>query len=129
MPSTREIPNFKTPKPKSENRMNAQHQPSSESAVTRRQFLKTSSIVAASTAAAVNFPAILHAQNKQPIRAVIIGVGGRGGGAGRDFNDAVKMLSADGKIVAIADLFPEAARKGGENFNVAANKCFSGFDA
>jgi predicted dehydrogenase len=107
--------------------MNAQSKPGSESAVTRRQFLKTS--LAASTAAAVSFPAVLHAQAKQPIRAVIIGVGGRGGGAGRDFTDAVKMLGVDGKIVAVADLYAEQARRGTENFGVPANKCFSGFDA
>jgi predicted dehydrogenase len=98
------------------------------SAVSRRQFIKTSSLVAAS-AAAVSFPSVLLAQNKQPIRAVIIGVGGRGGGAGRDFTEAVKNLGVDGKIVAVADLFPEAARRGTENFGVPANKCFSGFDA
>ena len=106
--------------------MNAQSQPSSESAVTRRQFIKTSSIVAASTAAAVNFPAILHAQNKQPIRAVIIGVGGRGGGAGRDFTEAVKGLGVDGKIVAVADLYAEQARRGTENFGVPAESWFTG---
>lgn len=96
--------------------------------VTRRQFIKSTTLAAAS-AAAVNFPAILGAQTKQPIRAVIIGVGGRGSGAGRDFTDAAKVVGADAKIVAVGDLFPEAARSAKENFGVPEDKCFSGFDA
>src|SRR5215470_3540732 len=104
-------------------------QTNASAAVSRRQFIKSSSLAAASAAAAVNFPAILSAQSKKEIRAVIIGVGGRGGGAGRDFTDAVKITGVDGKIVAVADLFPEAAKRGKENFGVPEDKCFSGFDA
>jgi myo-inositol 2-dehydrogenase / D-chiro-inositol 1-dehydrogenase len=99
------------------------------SAVSRRQFIKTSSLVAASAAAAVSFPAVVRAQGKQAINAVIIGVGGRGGGAGENFNEAVKNLGVEGKIVAVADLFPEAAQKAKEHFGVPEDKCFSGFDA
>ncbi len=97
--------------------------------VSRRHFIKNSSLVAASAAAAVTFPSIVHAQSKQPIRAIIIGVGGRGGGAGRDFTDAVRELGIDGKIVAVADLFAEQARRAKDNFGVPEDKCFSGFDA
>src|SRR5207248_8985707 len=61
--------------------------------------------------------------------AVVIGVGGRGGGAGRDFLDAVKNLGVDGKIVATADVFAEQARRGKEAYGVPEEKCFSGFDA
>jgi len=98
-------------------------------AVSRRQFIKSSSLAAATTAAAVSFPSILSAQTKQPVRAVIIGVGGRGGGAGRNFLDAVKETGVDGKIVAVADLFPEQAMRGKESFDVPEEKCFSGFNA
>jgi len=98
-------------------------------AVSRRQFIKTSSLVAASAAAAANFPSVLRAESKQPINAVIIGVGGRGGGAGENFREAVKNLGVEGKIVAVADLFPEQAQRGKENFGVPEDKCFSGFDA
>jgi myo-inositol 2-dehydrogenase / D-chiro-inositol 1-dehydrogenase len=98
--------------------------------VSRRQFIKTSSLVAASAAAAANFPAVLRAQaSSQPIRAVIVGVGGRGGGAGMNFQEAVKMTGIDGKIVAVADLFAEQAQRAQEHFGVPAEKCFSGFDA
>jgi predicted dehydrogenase len=106
-----------------------QNDSSNPAPVSRRQFIKTSSLVAASAATAVSFPSVLQAQGKQPIRAVIIGLGGRGGGAGKNFIDAAKEISADAKIVGVADIFPEAAKKGTENFGVPADKCFSGFDA
>jgi len=107
-----------------------QNQPvTPSSAVSRRDFLRTTSLVAASAAAAVSFPSVLHAQGNKTIRAVIIGIGGRGGGAGKNFMDAVEATGVDGKIVAVADLFPEQARRGTENFGVPADKCLSGFDA
>jgi predicted dehydrogenase len=97
-------------------------------AVSRRQFIKTSSLAAASAAAAVNFPSVMRAEDK-PINAVVIGVGGRGGGAGRDFLEAVKGLGVNGKIVGAADLYPEQLRKAKEDLGVPEDKCFSGFDA
>jgi myo-inositol 2-dehydrogenase/D-chiro-inositol 1-dehydrogenase len=102
---------------------------SPSAALSRRQFLKTSSLAAASAAAVASFPSVLRAEGAQAIRAVIIGVGGRGGGAGVNFTEAVKMTGVDGKIVAVADLFPEQAKRGKENFSVPEEKCFSGFDA
>ena len=98
--------------------------------VSRRQFIRTSSLVAASAAAAVSFPAVLRGAGSKPINAVIVGLGGRGSGAGANFLEAVKQTGVNGKIVAVADLFPEQASKGTEPpFNVPADKCFSGFDA
>jgi predicted dehydrogenase len=98
-------------------------------AVTRRQFIKTSSLAAATTAAVTSFPYVLRAQGNQAINAVIIGLGGRGGGAGQNFLEAGKNLGVETKIVAVADLFPEQAKRGTENFSVPEDKCFSGFDA
>ncbi len=106
-----------------------ENQPTNPSPVSRRQFIKQSSLAAASAAAVVNFPAVLSAQSKQKINAVVIGVGGRGGGAGRDFLEAAKIVGVDGQIVAVADIFPEQAKRGKENFGVPEDKCFSGFDA
>jgi predicted dehydrogenase len=99
------------------------------SAVSRRQFLKSSSLAAASVAAVAGFPSVLHGQDKKAINAVVIGLGGRGGGAAGNFLEAVKATGVDGKIVAVADLFPEQANGGQKNFGVPADKCFSGFDA
>lgn len=107
------------------------HPSKASAAVSRRQFIKTSSLVAASAAAAVSFPSVVRgAQGKLPIRAVIIGIGGRGSGAGANFLEAVKNLGVDGKIVGIGDLFPEAATRGRENLKLPSETpCFSGFDA
>jgi predicted dehydrogenase len=106
-----------------------QDHPNNPSAVSRRQFIKSSTFAAASAAAVASFPSVLSAQTTKPIRAVIIGVGGRGGGAGKNFQDAVKETGVDGKIVAVADLFPEQTARAKENFGVPDDKCFSGFDA
>jgi predicted dehydrogenase len=106
-----------------------QNTPTNDSqAVSRRQFIRTSSLAAASAAAAASFPAVLRAATKQPINAVIIGIGGRGGGAGGNFLEAAKNVGVEAKIVAVADLFPEQARRGKEHFNVPEELCFSGFD-
>lgn len=102
---------------------------SSSSAFSRRQFIKSSTLIAASAAAAASFPSVLRGQSKQAINAAIIGLGGRGGGAGVNFLEAGKAAGVDAKIVAVGDIFPEQARRGTESFGVAADKCFSGFDA
>ena len=100
------------------------------SAVSRRQFLKNSSLAAASVAAVAGFPSILHAQAKQPINAVVIGLGGRGGDASKNnFMEAAKIVGVEAKIVAVADLFPDKAAAGMDLFGLPANRCFSGFDA
>jgi predicted dehydrogenase len=98
------------------------------SPVSRRQFLKRTSFVAASAAATLSFPALVRAAGKQPLNAVIIGVGGRGAGAGGNFLEAAKTVGVEAKIVAVADIFPEPANKAKEHFGVPHEKCFSGFD-
>src|SRR6267154_4633292 len=106
-----------------------QNNSSNTPAVSRRQFIKSSSLAAASAAAVVNFPSILHAQGKQTINAIIIGIGGRGGGAGGNFMEAAKNVGVEAKILAVADMFPEQAKRGKDNYGVPEDKCFSGFDA
>ena len=108
--------------------MNTQKQSPESLTVNRRQFIKSSSLLAAS-AAAVSFPSILHGQAKPPFNAVIIGVGGRGGGAGKDFLEAAKIAGVEAKVVAVADAFPGQANRGKTEFGLPADKCFSGFDA
>jgi myo-inositol 2-dehydrogenase / D-chiro-inositol 1-dehydrogenase len=104
-------------------------QNTSSPAVSRRDFLKSSSLLAASAAAAVSLPSMVSAQGKTPMNAVIIGLGGRGGGAGKNFLEAAKIAGVEAKILAVADIFPDAARSGTANFEVPQDKCFSGFDA
>jgi myo-inositol 2-dehydrogenase / D-chiro-inositol 1-dehydrogenase len=105
------------------------HSTSPPNAVSRRQFIKSSSLLAASAAAVASFPSVLRAQNNQTINAVIIGLGGRGGGAGANFLEAGKAAGVEVKIVAVADIFPDAAKSGVQKFGVPEDKCFSGFDA
>lgn len=106
--------------------MNSTKAQSSQAPVTRRDFLKTSSLAA--TVAAVGLPAFVQAQAKKPINAVILGIGGRGGGAGENFLEACKVVGVEGKIVAVADIFASQAARG-KQFGVPDDKCFSGFDA
>ena len=63
------------------------------------------------------------------MNAIIIGLGGRGGGAGGNFLEAAKNVGIDGKIVAVADIFPDQAKRGHEQLRRAGRQCFSGFDA
>jgi myo-inositol 2-dehydrogenase / D-chiro-inositol 1-dehydrogenase len=105
-------------------------QGSSQNGVSRRDFLKNTSLATAAGAVAVaGFPAVLRGQAQQSLNAVIIGVGGRGSGAGRDFLQAAKATGVEGKIMAVADLYAGPARNGIKNFEVPENRCFSGFDA
>jgi myo-inositol 2-dehydrogenase / D-chiro-inositol 1-dehydrogenase len=105
------------------------HPNPSATSLSRREFLRGSTLLAASAAAAATFPAILSGESSQTLNAVIIGVGGRGSGAGRDFLEATKATGVEGRIVGAADLFPEAAKKAADHFAVPADKCFGGFDA
>ena len=60
--------------------------PERSPALSRRSFLKNSSLVAAGAATATNFPFVLTTQAApdDPIRIGVIGCGGRGGGAALD---------------------------------------------
>ncbi|HEX5221509.1 MAG TPA: Gfo/Idh/MocA family oxidoreductase [Verrucomicrobiae bacterium] len=103
-------------------------------AVSRRQFLKNSTLVAASAAAVTSFPNILHAQTKPKLNAAVIGLGGRGSGASKDFLDAAKEVGADASIIALADMFPDQVNRCRQNLGrlgveVPTQNCFSGFDA
>src|SRR5262245_25286214 len=120
--------------------------------VSRRQFLKNSSLAAVTLA---QFPFVLtsHAAPDDPIRIGLIGCGGRGTGAAADaLGAATKViypqagyhtedLAADAalanknvKVVALADVFPDRLNACREQLaklklNIAPEMCFTGFDA
>jgi len=102
--------------------------------VSRRQFLKNSSLVTASAVAAMSFPNILHAQTKPKFNAVVIGLGGRGTGAAGNFLEAAKAVGVEATVVGLADLYADQiggcramlAKLGVE---VPQANCFSGFDS
>ena len=100
----------------------------SAAGVSRRDFLKHSSLATAGAFAVAGFPTVVNAQAKPVFNAVILGLGGRGGGAGQNFLEAAKLAGVEGKIVATADIFPGQARRGTQAFGVPEDKCFSGFD-
>ncbi len=109
---------------------------STRSTVSRREFLRRSTVLAAAGGLAASTPAFgVHLAGSDLLRVGLIGCGGRGTGA------AAQALSADKnvKLVALADLFddrmkiclsslqkrPELAEK----IDVPPERQFSGFDA
>ena len=107
--------------------MNQQNNVDSQAGVNRRSFLKTASAVVAGSAAAANFPFILtsHAAADDPITIGLIGCGGRG----RDAVSNAIAAAPNVKLVAVADIFPEAAQAAADQYKVAPDHVFSGFDA
>ncbi|MFN6189341.1 MAG: Gfo/Idh/MocA family protein [Planctomycetia bacterium] len=105
-------------------------------ATTRRGFLAATGRAAATSslvALAGPSPAV-HAAGSDEIRLALIGCGGRGGGA---VADALSVPGANIKLVAMADLFPDAIsarrRSLGEQFkeqvDVPEERCFVGINA
>jgi hypothetical protein len=88
----------------------------------RRSRVAVSSRASAAAGAAVDrsaLPSVLGQAKKPTLNAVILGVGGRGGGAGaRISSRPARIVGVEGKIVAVADIFPGQARRGREAFGV-----------
>jgi len=124
-------------------------------ALSRRSFLKHSSLAAAGAAAASNFPFVLtsHAANDMPIRVGVIGCGGRGSGAvlnvlgvetnviypssgyhTEDVKAGAKLNNTHNvEIVALADVFEDRLGNCRKNLaavgiNIPTENCFTGFD-
>lgn len=124
-------------------------------ALSRRSFLKHSTLATAGAAAVSNFPFVLtsHAAPDDPIRIGVIGCGGRGSGAvmnalgvetkviypksgyhTEDITTGAKAARASTiSVVALADVFPDRmanCRKnlGAVGVNVPEENCFTGFD-
>jgi predicted dehydrogenase len=128
---------------------------SKSESVSRRQFLKDSSLAAAGAAALSQVPFVLtsHAAPDDPIRIGLIGCGGRGTGAIADalgaatdvhypsagyHTENIKANTATSQknvtVVALADVFADRLNNCREqlqklNINIATEKCFVGFDA
>lgn len=99
---------------------------------TRRDFLKSSTLLSAAMATGLSSSGA-HAAGSGTIRVGLIGCGGRGTGAGEQAMAAGK----DVKLVALGDMFRESLensrdhlrRVGGDRFDVPDDRCFVGFDA
>lgn len=95
--------------------------------LTRRSFLSTS----ASAGVALGLPAF--GQGSSPtgtrVRVGLVGCGGRGNGALRDFKQACQLLGLDVEVTALGDAFPAKALQSAAAHGVPAERCFGGFDA
>jgi predicted dehydrogenase len=107
--------------------MNNESKTPQNEALSRRSFLKHSSLAVAGTTVAANFPFVVtsHAAPDDPINVGLVGCGGRGKGAAINAKGAASGV----KIVALADIFEDEVKKARNDFpEVPAEKCFSGWD-
>lgn len=107
---------------------------STSASTTRREFIKTTGkLAAASALAGVSIPAV-HAAGSDMIQIVLIGCGGRGGGAAAN---ALAVKRGPIKLVAMADLFQDRLQHDLANLqrqfpsqvDVPPERQFLGFDA
>jgi predicted dehydrogenase len=129
--------------------------PNTSERVSRRQFLKHSSLAAAGAAAFSQAPFVVtaHAAPDDPIRIGLIGCGGRGTGAAADALGAAtdvnypqagyhtenikanaRTASKNVKVIALADVFPDRLNNCREQLQklgmtLADDLCFTGFEA
>jgi myo-inositol 2-dehydrogenase/D-chiro-inositol 1-dehydrogenase len=95
--------------------------------INRRSFLGTSTLLAAGLAASPVFGVNTPGAPKK-IKVGLIGCGGRGNGALADFMAACKILGIEPEVTAVGDAFKDKADATGKKFNVAADRCFDGYD-
>ncbi len=93
----------------------------------RRSFLGNTTLLGASLAAAPLFAQSPSGGSKK-IKVGLIGCGGRGNGALKDFLDACKILGLEPEVTAVGDAFKNQADATGNHFGVAAERCFGGYD-
>jgi myo-inositol 2-dehydrogenase/D-chiro-inositol 1-dehydrogenase len=134
--------------------MNTKGSPQTDATVTRRSFLKRTSLVAASAAAMTEFPFAItsHAADDLPIKIGLIGCGGRGRGAvldamgvqtkvvypasgyhTEDVAEGAVLANKSIQLVALADVFPDRIDYCRDQFQklgikVPNEMCFTGFD-
>src|SRR5438477_11387344 len=122
--------------------------------VSRRRFLRHSSLTVAGAAALSELPWVLtaHAVPDDPIRIGVIGCGGRGTGAAADALGAATkviypqagyhtedlaagaaLLHKNVKVIALADVFPDRLNScrdqlGRLEISIPKEMCFTGFD-
>lgn len=111
--------------------------PNAASALSRRGFLRNSTVIVAGAAVHLPFVQTSHAAPDDPIRVALIGCGGRGKGAAKDVLEAGAMLNAANpnvRIVALADIFEDAVKQARIDMKTLAQDvppeaCFFGWDA
>jgi predicted dehydrogenase len=99
-----------------------------QSYMKRRSFLANTTLVGAGMAASSSF-AIAQGGGSRKIKFGLIGCGGRGKGAARDFREACKILGHEAELVAVADAFLPAALAAGKQNGLSEDRCYGGFDS
>jgi len=105
-----------------------------EKNTSRREFLKNTGRLAATSAIAAGIAPSLHAAGNDTIKIVLVGCGGRGTGAAAN---AMSVKRGPIKLVAMADVFPKRLRSSYDNLmkihadkiDVPEDRKFIGFDA
>ncbi|MFO1488563.1 MAG: Gfo/Idh/MocA family oxidoreductase [Verrucomicrobiota bacterium] len=95
--------------------------------LSRRRFLRNTSLAAAGAAIVTNFPFVQtsHAAPDDAIKIGLIGCGGRGTDAVANAMEAAPNV----KVAAIGDIFDNKTQAAAKKFNIAPEFAFSGFDA
>jgi predicted dehydrogenase len=104
-------------------------------AASRRQFLKTSTVVAAGTVAGLSMARNAHAAGSDEIKIALVGCGGRGSGAAAQAMNTQEK-SGPIKLIAMADAFADnverkyndLVRQYSKQMDVPPERRFSGFD-
>jgi predicted dehydrogenase len=100
----------------------------------RREFLKHTGRIAATSALAVSVAPSIYAAGENTIRLALVGCGGRGGGA---VGNALSSATGPTRLVAMADLFEDRQARSykalserfGDRVDVPPDRRFLGFDA
>ena len=106
---------------------------SNETGTSRRDFLKNTGRIAATSALAAGIGSSVHAAGSSEIKIVLIGCGGRGTGAA---SNALSVKGGPIKLVAMADVFEDKLTRSydklkqmhGDKVQVPDNRKFLGFD-
>jgi predicted dehydrogenase len=104
-----------------------------ETNTSRRQFLKATGRLAATSAIAAGIAPRIYAAENNTIKLALIGCGGRGTGAA---SNALSVKNGPGKIVALADVFADRVARSHERLtkrhpeqvDVPEERMFVGFD-
>ena len=107
---------------------------STQKSTSRRDFLRTTGRLAAISALAAGMVPRMYAAENNTIKVVLIGCGGRGGGAA---DNALLVKNGPIKLVALADVFEnrvkgayeELKKRHGDKVDVPDDRKFIGFDA
>ncbi|MGD9417649.1 MAG: Gfo/Idh/MocA family protein [Verrucomicrobiota bacterium JB025] len=95
--------------------------------LSRRNFLGSTALVGAGLAASSVFGAPSLAGVKK-VKVGLIGCGGRGNGALKNFHQACAILGIEAEVTGVGDWFKDKADRAGKTFGLGADKCFGGAD-